>query len=307
MVLTNSYMFITKYRKLFIGFSALLVLVGISIVSVKGLDYGIEFTGGSVLEVSYEDASTKPEIDELKQALSDSELDASIQPFTTSTGVDGYLLRTQNTSEENRIALINLVTKDKTIGEVERYNSIGPSVGKELRTKSIYALIMVSIGIILFVAYAFRKVTRPVSSWKYGIVAVIALLHDIIIPIGVLTLLGVEVDTLYVVGLLSILGLSVNDTIVVFDRIRESLAMNQEKNRKEDFIVTVGNSIKDTITRSIFTSLTLVVVLLALYFRGPAATQVLSLVLLLGTIVGTYSSIFLASPLLTLLVSKDTK
>lgn len=300
-------MFITKYRKLFIGFSALLVLVGVIIVSVKGLDYGIEFTGGSVLEVSYEDPATQPELSELKQALASNELDASIQPFQTSTGTNGYLLRTQNTSEENRIALISVVTKDKTIGQIERYNSIGPSVGKELRTKSLYALIMVSIGIIFFVAYAFRRVTQPVSSWKYGMVAVIALLHDIIIPVGILTLLGTEIDTLYVVGLLSILGLSVNDTIVVFDRIRESLATNQEKNKNEDFITTVGNSIKDTITRSIFTSLTLIVVLLALYFRGPAATQTLSLVLLLGTIVGTYSSIFLASPLLTLLVSKDSK
>lgn len=301
MVLTNSHMFITNYRKWFIGFSAILVLAGITIVATKGLDYGIEFTGGSVLEVSYDQ---KPIVEDVKASLAENGFEGTlVQPF----GENGYVVKTQPITEAQRKGLVSAMQLEGTDMSIERYNSIGPSVGKQLRIKSLYALIAVSLGIILFVAYAFRKVTRPVSSWKYGVVAVIALLHDIIIPVGILTLLGTEIDTLYVVGLLSILGLSVNDTIVVFDRIRESLALNQEKNRKENFAVTVGNSIKDTITRSIFTSLTLIVVLLALYFKGPVATQTLSLVLLLGTLVGTYSSIFLASPLLTLLVSKDTK
>jgi len=294
-------MFITKYRKWFISFSAILVLTGIVVIGSIGLDYGIEFTGGSVLEVSYEQ---KPEIDILRTSLFEGGFEnVLVQPF----GDNGYVVKTQTISEEDRKALVSLMNVEGSEMSIERYNSIGPSVGRELRTKSLYALIAVSLGIILFVAYAFRKVTYPISSWKYGIVAVIALLHDIIIPIGILTLLGTEVDTLYVVGLLSILGLSVNDTIVVFDRIRESLSDNQEKNKKESFTKTVGNAIGQTITRSIFTSLTLLVVLLALYFRGPAATQTLSLVLLLGTLVGTYSSIFLASPLLTMLVGKEKK
>src|SRR5690606_11791704 len=108
------------------------------------------------------------------------------------------------------------------------------------------------------IAYAFRKISKPISSWKYGIAAVIALLHDLIISVGILTFLGTEIDTLYVVGLLSILGLSVNDTIVVFDRIREALAHNGENNIKEPFTTTVGNAIMQTMARSIFTSLTLV-------------------------------------------------
>ena len=299
MVLTNSYMFITKYRKLFIGFSALLVLLGIITIGVKGLDYGIEFTGGSVLEVSYDE---KPTIDEIKTSLLSAGFeDALVQPF----GDTGYVVKTQPLSETERKLLTKASNVDDREMSIERFNSIGPSVGKQLRIKSLYALIAVSLGIVLFVAYAFRHVSRPVSSWKYGLVAVVALLHDIIIPMGILTMLGTEIDTLYVVGLLSILGLSVNDTIVVFDRIRESLAHNNDKNIKESFTDTVGSAIKQTMTRSIFTSLTLIVVLLALYFAGPAATQTLSLVLLLGTIVGTYSSIFLASPLLTLLVSKE--
>lgn len=294
-------MFIIKYRKLFISISALLVLAGIIIVSTKGLDYGIEFTGGSVLEVSYEE---KPTIDEVRASLAVIGFaDTLVQPF----GENGYVVKTQSLTEGERKELTSAVAVDDREMVIERFNSIGPSVGKELRVKSLYALIAVSIGIVLFVAYAFRHVSKPVSSWKYGLVAVIALLHDIIIPIGILTLLGTEIDTLYVVGLLSILGLSVNDTIVVFDRIRESLGDNEEKKINESFTKTVGSAISQTLTRSIFTSLTLVVVLLALYLAGPVATQTLSLVLLLGTLVGTYSSIFLASPLLTLLVSKDSK
>ena len=293
-------MFITKYRKWFIGFSALLVVAGITIVGTQGLDYGIEFTGGSVLEVSYQE---KPDITEVRAALAEIGFgDTLVQPF----GETGYVVKMQSLTEEERKQVIAAMDVDGRAMTIERFNSIGPSVGKELRTKSLYALIAVSIGIILFVAYAFRHVAKPVSSWKYGIVAVIALLHDMIIPVGILTLLGTEIDTLYVVGLLSILGLSVNDTIVVFDRIRENLSDNAEKNTTEDFTTTVGNAINQTMTRSIFTSLTLIVVLLALYFAGPVATQTLSLVLLIGMVVGTYSSIFLASPLLTLLVNKKT-
>lgn len=291
-------MFITKYRKWFIGFSALLVIAGISIVASKGLDYSIEFTGGSVLEVSYDE---KPEITDVRAALAEIGFeDTLVQPF----GENGYVVKTRSLTEGERKEIVSAMDIDQRAMTIERFNSIGPSVGKELRTKSLYALIAVSIGIVLFIAYAFRHVSQPVSSWKYGIVAVIALLHDIIIPVGVLTLIGTEVDTLYVVGLLSILGLSVNDTIVVFDRIRENLADNTEKNKKEDFTETVGNAISQTMTRSIFTSLTLIVVLLALYYAGPVATQTLSLVLLIGMIIGTYSSVFLASPLLTLLVGK---
>ena len=294
-------MFIVRYKKWFIGFSALLVLLGIISVGVHGFDYSVEFTGGSVLEVSYDET---PALDVVKTSLLDAGFeDVLVQPF----GEQGYVVRTKPITEAERKALITAMHIGEATPSIERFNSIGPSVGKQLKTKSLYALIAVSLGIVFFVAYAFRQVSKPVSSWKYGIVAVLALLHDIIIPVGILTLLGTEVDTLYFVCLLSILGLSVNDTIVVFDRIRENLKDNEEKNTKEPFTTTVGNAINQTMIRSIFTSLTLVVVLFALYFAGPAATKTLSLVLLLGTIVGTYSSIFLASPLLTVLVSKKTK
>lgn len=288
---------IIKYKKIFLGSSLALVVLALGVIGARGLDYGIEFTGGSLLEVSYEDK--KPSIEAVRSSVAETGFDPLVQPF----GEKGYLVKTKALTDSERKLLIQKTTLGT--GAVERFNSIGPSVGKELRTKSIYALIFVSLAIVLFVAYAFRKVSQPVSSWKYGLVAVIALLHDIIIPVGILTLMGTEVDTLYVVGLLSILGLSVNDTIVVFDRIRENLANNESSKSLEDFNTTVNDAVNKTMTRSIFTSLTLIVVLCALYYAGPVATRTLSLVLLLGTLIGTYSSIFLASPLLTYLVKEN--
>jgi preprotein translocase subunit SecF len=182
--------------------------------------------------------------------------------------------------------------------EEKSFNSIGPSIGAELRRKAIVSLSAVILAIILFIAYAFRKVSKPVSSWKYGIIAIVTLLHDVAIPVGFFTLLShyshVEVDTLFVVAVLTILGLSVSDTIVVFDRVRENI-----KNRLSDnFPETVGKSLEQVYTRSINTSLTVILVLLALVFFGPASTKYFAMMLAAGMFFGTYSSIFLASPLL---------
>ena len=290
-------MFIIKHKKIFVTISALLVLASLVVIFTKGLRYGIEFRGGSVLEVAYQN---RPDIGTMKSILQQNGMDAQVQPY----GENAYLFKTEFLSEDERQSLVHTVATPYE-GKVEKFNSIGPSVGKELRTKALYAILFVSLGIVLFVAYAFRHVSKPVSSWKYGVVAVIALLHDIIIPVGILTLMGTEIDTLYVVGLLSILGLSVNDTIVVFDRIRENLKYNQETKIREPFDKLVGRAITSTLARSLFTSLTLIVVLISLYFYGPVATRTLSLVLLLGTIVGTYSSIFLASPLLTFIADEE--
>jgi len=286
-------MHIIKNKKIFIGISLALVVSSILAISIRGLSYGIDFTGGAITEISYLET---PDINEIKSNLASASIDAQVQAI----GETGVVIKTKELNEEQRKTIATLVVDPYEGASIDRYNSIGLSVGKELRTKSLYALILVSLGIVLFIAYAFRKISEPISSWKYGFVAVITLLHDILIPVGILTLLGVEIDTLYVVGLLSILGLSVNDTIVVFDRIREQLSEQKE----QDFDKLVGDAIYQTIARSLFTSLTLIAVLLALYVVGPDATQNLSLVLLLGTIVGTYSSMFLASPLLTSLVSK---
>ncbi len=287
---------IIKHRKIFVGFSTLLVVISLLIVFVKGLDYSTEFTGGAVMEVSYQDPM--PTQDDIKNRLLGAGFEATIQSFDKGS----YLIKTRDLSEEERQSIIRSLGEEVT---VQRFNSMGPSVGKELQTKSLYALIAVSLGIMFFIAYAFRGVSKPVSSWKYGLVALITLIHDSIIPIGILTFIGTEVDTLYVVGLLSILGLSINDTIVVFDRIRENLEKNEEEGKKEDFKDVVETALKQTFVRSFFTSFSLVVVLAVSYFIGPEATRTLSLVLLLGMIFGTYSSIFLASPLLTYFVEKE--
>ena len=194
--------------------------------------------------------------------------------------------------------------------EEKSYTNIGPSVGKELARKSIVSIILVIIVISSFIAYAFRKVSvtntekEYVSSWSYGFIAIIALIHDVIVPSGIFALVahytGAEVDTLFVVALLTVLGLSIADTIVVFDRIRENLRFNQENRIDEKFKNTVGKSIGQAFTRSINTSLTVILALVALLIFGPESTRYFAFVLTMGMFFGTYSSIFLASPLLVM-------
>jgi len=219
----------------------------------------------------------------------------TVQP----TGEDGYILRLKTVSESEKDSLIKAVTLSAdNVPAEERTNSIGPALGSELAQRGLMAIGLVALLIILYIAFVFRHVSRPVSSWKYGLIAIVALLHDIIIPTGVFAYLGAvrgaEVDALFLTALLTILGLSVNDTIVVFDRIRENL-QNKVASHFDD---VVGISLKQTFTRSINTSLVLILILLSLYFFGGTTTRDFALVLVIGMFVGTYSSIFLASPLL---------
>ncbi len=286
-------MFIIKHKWIFITISAILAIAAIVVIAIKGFNIGIDFTGGSVVEVSYEN---RPSLEEVKEALSDFDFEAQTQAF----GEKGYIIRTRVLSEEERGTLLEALTINKQDPQLERFNTIGPSIGKELRTKAILALVIVMLAIVLFIAYVFRKNSEPVSSWKYGLIAVVALIHDVVIPAGIFSLLDLEVNALFIVGLLSILGTSVHDTIVVFDRIRENLNVNKAEKKVEAFPITVGKSIGQTFTRSINTSLTILIVLIVLYFVGPSSTQNLALVLFLGTFFGTYSSIALASPLLVI-------
>jgi preprotein translocase subunit SecF len=181
-------------------------------------------------------------------------------------------------------------------------NTVGPILGKELRDKAFFAIAVVVLIIIFFIAFAFRKVSKPVSSWKYGTIAIVVLVHDIMLPVGLFAIMGhffgAEVDGLFVMALLAILGYSINDTIVVFDRIRENLKYNADSNTHEDFEFTVGKSLNQTYVRSFNTSLTTSLTLLALFFFGSESTHYFSLTLLAGVIAGTYSSIFLAAPML---------
>lgn len=270
-------------------------LVGLSIVSLLlwGLNLGIDFTGGSLLEIGY--SANPPAIGGIKEILKKYDLgELKIQP----AGQDGFILRFKNIDEKTHQEILAGLTAGNGAVIEKRFVSIGPIIGKELKQKSFLALILVGLMIIAYIAFAFRKVSKPVSSWKYGTAAVLALAHDVLIPTGVFSFLGhfygLEIDILFVTALLTILGFSVHDTIVVFDRIRENL----KKKKEESFEKAVNISVNETLSRSINTSLTVLFVLFALFFLGSQSIKYFSLALILGVSFGTYSSIFLASPLL---------
>lgn len=294
-------MYIIKHKNIFISISVLLVVVSVALISIFGLRLGIDFKGGSQLEMAY---TERPSLETVKESVTALGFGESlIQP----SGENEYFIKMRDLSETERSTLVTTLAKLGTGGEEKSFNSIGPSVGSELAKKSIFSIILVSLAIVLFIAFAFRKVSKPIASWKYGVTAIVTLLHDILIPVGIFAVLSsiyhVEVDTLFVVALLTVLGLSVSDTIVVFDRIRENL-----KNKAfTTFDETVGRSIEQTYTRSINTSLTVILVLLALFFFGPETTKVFSLMMAAGMFFGTYSSIFLASPLLVTIAKSQKK
>ena len=301
-------MFIIKYRKIFYSISALLVGASIFVIVFYGLNLGIDFTGGALTEISYPDKIV--DLDLVKEGLNKLELgNYTLQK----AGENGVLLRTKNLTEEERLSVMSVLSQGGTFKiEEKRFNSIGPVIGEELKSKAGWAILLVIIAIILFVAFAFRKVSElgreSVSSWKYGLVAILALVHDIIIPTGVFVFLGsflitYQIDILFVTALLAILGFSVNDTIVVFDRVRENL----KDSRSEDFDEIVGKSLSQTFARSINTSLTTLIVLLLLFFVGGETTKHFALVLSIGVVAGTYSSIFLASPLLVTIQKLQNK
>jgi len=289
-------MFVINNKKTFVLISISLMIISIIALSVFGLKLGIDFKGGALSEVSY--PGGRPAVELIQEQVATLDIgEVLVQP----TEDDSFLIKTKDLTEEERLALFASLTLDNEYPlEEKSFTSIGPSVGRELTKKAILALIIVSFAIILFIAYIFRKVSKPVSSWKYGLIAIFALAHDVLLTAGFFSILshftGAEAGTLFVVALLTVLGLSVNDTIVVFDRVRENLT---EKISKV-FAETVGHSLKQTITRSINTSLSTIIVLLALFFVGPETTKVFALTLAVGMFFGTYSSIFLASPLLVL-------
>ncbi len=300
-------MFIIKHKKIFIGISVLLVILSIVSMSVFGFNLGIEFKGGALTEVAYDTA--RPTQEELKGSLEALGFGSiTLQP----TGELGYIVKSRDLVDQEHLQLLGALSESGKVGLKEiSFNSIGPSVGKELTRKSIVALVLVSLAIITFIAYAFRKVSEPVSSWKYGLIAIVTLLHDVAIPAGIFVIFshyfGAELDTLFVVAVLTILGLSVSDTIVIFDRIRENLRLNVENKVKEVFSLTVGKSLEQSFARSIATSMTVILVLISLVLFGPVTTKYFALMLTAGMFFGTYSSIFLASSLLVWVEERKLK
>ena len=294
-------MFIVKHRNIFYVASGILVVLSIASVFVFGLKFGIDFKGGSLLEVNYTEGT--PTVTDINTALENAVVfGSSVRP----TGEHGFIMRTPFLTPSQYDAVKTSLTHGgEWQYEEKRFDSIGPVIGTELQTKSVWAILAVLLAIALFIMFAFRKVSAPVASWKYALVTLIALAHDVIIPFGAFVILGhflgAEIDTLFVTAVLVVLGFSVHDSIVVFDRVRENLRKNQEKNLKEPFEDVVGRSVNQTLSRSINTSLTVVLVLLALFFMGPASVHFFVLALIIGIIAGTYSSVFLGSPLLVTL------
>ena len=294
-------MFIVNNRKIFFTLSGLLIAGSIVAMVVFGFNFGIDFKGGSILEVSY--ANGRPAQDVIKTELDKLNLGA----YTLSpVGNSNYVLKARDITPAEKTSIEQALSTDQANpAKEESFNSIGPTVGAELRSKALLSIALVVICIVLFITFAFRKVSFPVSSWKYGLATIIALAHDVIIPTGVFIVwshfYGGQIDLLFVTALLAILGYSVHDTIVVFDRVRENLRLSQSSKSKETFEQTVGASVTQTMGRSINTSLTIFLSLVALYFIGGESTKDFAFVLLIGIITGTYSSIFIASPLLVTL------
>lgn len=300
-------MFVITYKKIFFAISGLLVLLSLAAVGVWGLRLGVDFSGGSSVVVSYEGAT--PATADLAASLERAGFEGSV---VRESGEGNVSIRTKTLSEGDRAKILGaLALEGGGVPKIERLSSVGPSVGQELRRKTVWAIVLVLIMIILYLAFTFRHVSKPVSSWVYGLVAILTLAHDVIIPTGVVALLGkyagLEADTLFVVALLTILGVSVNDTIVVFDRIRENLRLKEQHHTKETFAQTVGESLQQTYVRSFNTSFTIVLVLLILFFLGGPTIHSFILTLLVGQIAGTYSSIFLASPLLVVIGERKLK
>lgn len=287
---------IIQNRYIYFIISGILIIASIVLLSIWGLKLGIDFTGGTLIELNF---ANRPDSHEVQNLLANEYQDleeVKIQP----AGDKELIIRTKTLNEDEHQKLLAFLNKNygqDTIVE-NRFESIGPVIGEELKNKAVTAIIIVLITIILYVAYTFRKVSKPVASWKYGIAAITALIHDVLIVIGVFVVLGhiynVEVGILFVTALLTVLGYSVNDTIVVFDRVRENLIYRP----KETFVETINHSVNETILRSINTSLTTLLVLLAVYFFGGVTIKNFILALIIGTLAGTYSSIFIASPLL---------
>jgi preprotein translocase subunit SecF len=294
-------MFIVKNRKVFYTLSSVLVVASIAAIAWWGLVMGIDFKGGSIMQFSY--APARPELSLVKVNLDNLNFTPALNAYELRpVGTDGYVLKTRSLSEPERISVQSAIGVTGYTSEIKSFNSVGSILGAEAAQKSIISVILVLLAIIAFITFAFRKVSEPVQSWKYGLFAIVGLFHNIIIPTGVFALLGhfygYEVDTLFVTAILVILGFSVHDTIVVFDRVRENLKLSHAVKNGPSFAEVVGQSISQTMVRSINTSLTVLLSVAALYFFGPAATKNFSLVLFIGIFFGTYSSIFIASNLL---------
>lgn len=283
-------------KKYFYFLISLLVLVpGLISFVLFGLRLGIDFTGGSRLEIQSSEFKIQNSQTEVRGIFRDRGIDIS---SLQKSGEDIYIIRTKPIDEKRYAGVTKALQKGFKDTKVLSFQTIGPTISRELTLNAFKALVLAVVLIVFYIAWSFRKVPKPVSSWRFGICAIIALLHDVLIVVGVFSILGklfsIEVDSLFVTALLTVIGFSVHDTIVVFDRIRENLR------RMPDvaFTQVVNASILQTFTRSLNTSLTTLLVLFTLLLFGGETLRWFIVALLIGITSGTYSSIFNASPLL---------
>lgn len=307
-------MFFITHRKIIFSILGGLSVLAVAVIVAWGLVFGIEFTGGTIIEVAYD--GERPEKEVLEEKLS--ALDFG-QFSLRQSNEDGFILRLRDINEEEYGSVREALSHSDTELIEKRRATVGPVIGEELKNKALVAIAVVIVLIVLFVAFAFRRVrheeedeeenTEEVSSWSYGFVAIVVLMHDILIPLAMFSILGrfygAEVDVLIVMALLTILGYSVNDTIIIFDRIRENVRENNTKKDQVPFEEVVGRSLQETYARSINTSFTTLIVVTALLVFGGPTTMYFALTLAVGVLAGTYSSIALAAPLLV--VAKERK
>ncbi|MFA5020756.1 MAG: protein translocase subunit SecF [Patescibacteria group bacterium] len=288
---------IIKNRKYYYLISGALFLVSILALIAWGLKPGLDFTGGSLLELNF--STARPQVAEVQTALAPLDLgEVIVQPANDRDIILKFKAVSEDDHQKILAAMVDKFSKADNSVQESRFDSIGPVIGRELLNRSWMMMLIAALAIIAYIGFAFRKVSKPLASWKYGVSAVLALVHDLVIVTGLFAILGhfygIEVDSLFITALLTVMGFSVHDTIVVFDRTRENLS----KFYSGKFEEVVNDSANQTVVRSINTSVTVLLVLLALFVLGGDTTKNFTLALLFGIFIGTYSSIFIASPLI---------
>lgn len=276
--------------------SGILSVISIWAVATYGLRVGIDFQGGELLELRFAEPAT---IDEIRTSLEAGEQEQGLPNVSVAqTAENTFLLRTATQSSERLDELRTYLTSSVGDWREIRFEQVGPTVGKDLTRKAVIGVLLASVAIILYIAWAFRRVPPPTNSWQFGVSAIVALLHDLLITVGGFAILGqwfgYEVDSLFITALLTVMGFSVHDTIVTYDRLRENLLHHPGVS----FERLVDVSINQTVIRSLNTSFTLLFVLLSLALIGGSSIRPFIVALLIGVSVGTYSSIFVATQLL---------
>lgn len=290
-----------NFYKIMFFFSVALTVTAIILVAVFGLRFGVDFRGGSLLEIAF--AGQRPTIEELTDAISTiPEIkNISVSP----AGEKGMLIRLNDINEPIHQNILSVISQKFGKVTENRFDSIGPTIGNELRSMSIRAIIVLLAAIVVYIAFVFRKMSRVLSSWAMGLAAIVALIHDIVIPAGVFALLGyyygVEITAVFVAAALTILGYSLSDSVVVFDRVRENVL---RFGGSQDFGELAHKSIMQTLMRSLNTTFTTLLALIAIFFFGGESIKYFALALIIGIFSGAYSSIFVASPILVWLSRK---